>query len=209
MKALVFVALVAAPFAALNALAFVLPEPIPANRAITNDLVPMIKCRGTAGIGGLGTGTRISPTQVLTASHVAEIGNCSINGEPVELEMQSVRLDIAIFKTLPRAGSWPVNCEPLRFGARYHAAGYARGAPLYRQEVFGTLHAAVPARILPKFGGTAMYVGRETFIPGMSGGPIVNDRGQLVAIVIGYNKALGVSYGRSLADTPLCGAPDA
>ena len=202
MKALLALALVAAPIATSA-------EDATPNRAVTANLVPMIDCNGFTEIdGGLGTGTRIDATHVLTAAHVAAIGNCRINGEPLKLTFKSVKLDVAVFQTLPHPGAWPIHCEALHFGEEYIATGYALGNPLYREKVLGTVHRSTTAALDPSFGDTAMFVGPEKFVHGMSGGPIVNSHGQLVGVIIGFEDRSNVSLGRMLADTPLCGAPD-
>ena len=124
------------------------------------------------------------------------------------LVFRSVKLDVAMFRTLPHPGAWPIRCEAMHFGEAYDAYGYAQGGPMHREEVLGTVHRPTSAADDPGFGDTGMFVGVEKFIPGMSGGPIINARGQLVGVIIGYETLGNISLGRMLADTPLCGAPD-
>ena len=208
--ALGLVLLVALAALAAPARGFAPARDLSPNGTVTSDLVPMLECEGNTAedLGGLGTGTRIDATHVLTAGHVASIGNCRINGEPILLVFKSVKLDVAIFKTLPHPGAWPALCEPLHFGEAYTAYGYALGGPLHREVVLGTIHRGTTAAADPGFGDTGLFVGSEKFIPGMSGGPIVNSRGQLVGVIVGYENLSNISLGRMLADTPLCGAPD-
>ena len=41
-------------------------------------------------------------------------------------------------------------------------------------------------------------------IPGMSGGPILNSRGEVVGVVNRYTREMPLSYSRALKDTSVC-----
>lgn len=177
--------------------------PLTTNLDVSDETVPLIFCAGPNEMG-TGTGFRVSPSLVITAGHVGGIGACYIDGELTELVTIDRANDFAILKTKPKRHWWRISCEPMEFGETYYALGYAKGGPLYTEEVFGTINLPTPRSVNPGFGETGMFVGREQFIPGMSGGPIVRSNGKLVGIVIGYNTAVKVSYGRFLNDTEVC-----
>lgn len=171
---------------------------------LSGDIIVKIICRDAKG-GGSGTGTRVGPNLVLTAAHVSNGRTCTINGEPVEQVEASPALDFALLRTLPVARWKPISCRPMAFGHPYTAWGFAMGGPLHRQQVFGTIVHPLSTEVHPGFGKTGIFVGFERFIPGMSGGPILNSQDQIVGIVIGFHPVVPASYGRMLADTHLCG----
>jgi len=51
---------------------------------------------------------------------------------------------------------------------------------------------------------SGMMLFRGGAIPGMSGGPIIDGRGRVVAIINASNSELSTALGRSVKDTILC-----
>jgi S1-C subfamily serine protease len=175
--------------------------PVPANEALPSpfflelDLIERITC-GNA----MGSGVRIDGDLVLTADHVVAGRTCTIDNVPVELVHEDGERDIAIIRTASISPSrMPLSCAGFVTGRMYLAVGYARGEHLVVQRLQGT-------------GGTETRDGRflglselrGLIFPGMSGGAIVDETGQLVGIVNAGNAA-GLSLSRGLGDTFLCG----
>jgi S1-C subfamily serine protease len=52
--------------------------------------------------------------------------------------------------------------------------------------------------------GLQVLIGYPSVIPGMSGGAVVNERGEVVGIINAYVKGSPLSFSRPLKDTSIC-----
>lgn len=146
---------------------------------------------------GSGTAFRIGPHHLLSAAHVTAMHGCAIDGAPATVIQQDGARDFAqIDANVPGPGL-KVSCEGYRAGEWVWAVGYAHGAP------FQTA-IALYATYLKAGDGKRVLIGPYTVIPGMSGGPIMNARGEVVGIVNAFIPDTEISFSRELKDTDLC-----
>lgn len=152
-----------------------------------------------------GTGTIIARNRVLTAAHVVDGSTaCLFKNTLVAIAYSDPKLDMAVLTAdLGDTPVTPVNCDGLRAGEGYLGFGYAHGRDFAVQRLtFGGAY--INQRL--KTGETAHHqavMGGEAH-PGMSGGPIVNGAGEVVAIFnTGGPRTAGA---RNLIETPLCAA---
>lgn len=167
------------------------PEPLS-----TYPQVKQVLC----GFGASGTAFRIDADTYLSVAHVTKMFGCKINGEPIQV-VESAG-DFSILHTDDsREGGLPISCEGFKAGQFYFGTGYAYGWQLQRTVM-------LRAHFLDQIGGIAhgmrILYGPETVIPGMSGGPVMNAKGEVVGMVNAYNKIWGLSFSLSLSDTSLC-----
>lgn len=149
--------------------------------------------------------------QVFTAAHVAVGTTCTdvASGSEGRVVYRDPALDIATVQfpaqTLPEKIHLRYSCEGFEAGKTYYAIGYRRG----RELVITRLTAAplYDDRSDPKSGTEFNHVRllNGDITPGMSGGPIVDERG----VMVGTNQAMnygGVGWSREIKDTYLCKA---
>lgn len=152
-----------------------------------------------------GTGTVIARNRVLTAAHVLDGATaCLFQNKLLRTVYLDNRLDAAVaVADLGDTPVTPVNCDGLVAGTEYLGVGYAHGRDFAMQRFsFGGSYANQTL----KGGGRAVHqgvMGGEAH-PGMSGGPVVNGAGEVVAVInTGGPDRAGV---RDLTETPLCAA---
>lgn len=172
------------------------------------DHLPLILCKKPDGRTGQGTGVSIGNGMFITAEHVVRHA-CEISGEPVEVLYKSAALDFAVARVKePFGAKRNYSCDRLRPGKIYLAQGHVGN---------GTFQLSVAYSGFSNFNGNggfkgqAIFLGPVQFIPGMSGGEIIDpDTGKQVAVISGYSEELTlVSYGRLLRDTYLCSGENA
>ena len=190
LKALALVAL-AIPLASA-----VPPPQAPAELVAVNfPLVHQVMCDRSRG-----TAFRVGPNEFMTVAHVAANYGCTINGAPFTIRTINWKLDAAeIDLPIRKLGAIEVSCDGFIPGKWYYAVGYAYGLP-YQSMI------AVYAVKNPHNSGMQIFKGRGTFIPGMSGGPVLDDQGRAVGTVNAYNADYGLSFSRAFKDTIVCQA---
>jgi hypothetical protein len=151
--------------------------------------------------GARGTAFQINSNTALTAAHVSSIGGCKINGMPVEVVETDPSGDFAILRYhwFPRSRGLRLSCEGYRNGQVYVGIGFAKGLPIQRA-LAGQYLTTLPKAKLE----WATLFTPVPFIPGMSGGPVFNGRGEVVGVVNAYSPFFPLSFSRSLSDTSLC-----
>jgi hypothetical protein len=143
-----------------------------------------------------GTAFLVAPNTLATAAHVLD-EDCSIDGKPITVKENRGDLDFAIVEADIPGRPMRVNCAGFTAGRWAYATGYANG--------FGwqtTL--ALLAVYLKDEEGKRALLGMPRVIPGMSGGPIVNEAGEVLGIVNAYHNFAPLSFSRELKDTSLC-----
>jgi S1-C subfamily serine protease len=162
--------------------------------------VTLIRC-----INGSGSGTWIDTNKVLTASHVADNINCLIDNKNVRVIYNDPKLDIAILETDATSETFlPVSCNGTKRGTVYRSFGWAFGSRFFLEPLKRT--ATDPKDKKGEYYGQLYN--------GMSGGPVLNEQGQIVAINIARikvdlfrNPLAGrqlTAYARDLKQTSLC-----
>lgn len=156
------------------------------------DQVSCDKARGTA--------FRIGQTTYMTAAHVVSTNNgaCKINGNPVTIIEFDGALDYAIIEAGPPVREHlRLSCEGYNKSEWYWSNGYAFGLAFQTS-------VALYSSAFDSDTGMRLFIGKHTVIPGMSGGPVMNAKGEVVGIVNMYNPLFGISFSRALKDTSIC-----
>ncbi len=182
-------AYIPAAFAALTSAAPVPVETVPYSS------IKLIRCGRASG-----TVFQIAPGVLMTAAHVTRNGPCSVGDVPLETALEDNALDYSLLRgTVGRPMT--LLCKEMKRGRTYHGIGYAGGRYRMDSRLFAQSRTAADVE------GTS-YSGMMQFrggaIPGMSGGPILDGKGRVVAIVNASNAALSTALGRSVKDTRAC-----
>lgn len=176
-------------FAALTSAA-----PLPVEK-VPYSSIKLIRCGRASG-----TVFQIAPGVLMTAAHVTRNGPCSVDDVPLEITIEDDALDYALLGgTIGKPMT--LLCKEMKRGRTYYGIGYAGGRYRMDSRLFAE------SRTEADVEGTS-YSGMMRFgggvIPGMSGGPIIDSKGRVVAIVNASNSALSIALGRSVKDTRLC-----
>src|SRR5574338_1388419 len=151
-------------------------------------LVHRVVCREA-----LGTAFRIGPTRFLSVAHVTSNHDCRIDGDPIHIIEQDGHNDFSIIEAgRPKIGAIRIDCDGFRPGQWYWGIGNAAGLPV------PTILAAY-ATIYREDEGKRLLIGPTQFIPGMSGGVVMNQAGEAVGTI--NSRDLGnpfYSYSREL-----------
>ena len=167
----------------------------PASTASKQSTVNFPAVRQIVCAGGKGTGFRIADGRWVSVAHVTNNLACSIHGMPLGAKDEPGDFSITDYEG--KAGGFPVNCEGFKPGEYYFAIGYAGGFEWQTM----TRHMATYKL---SDDGYRILLGSPTVIPGMSGGPILNAKGEVVGTVNMYSKIYPLSFSRELKDTSLC-----
>lgn len=149
---------------------------------------------------GSGTAFRVGANHWLSVAHVTRLHACEIGGQPIAVTEQDSTNDFSRLDT-PNGvpNGFRVNCGGYVPGHWYWAIGYAKGLPFQTAIV-------VYATFAKWADGRRILVGPYAFIPGMSGGPVLDITGAVVGTVNAYIPGTGISISRELKDTSVCGA---
>jgi hypothetical protein len=151
---------------------------------------------------GRGTAFQINSNTALSVNHVSKLTDCKINGIPVQIVEADPDDDFSVLRyQFSRPGGVRLSCEGFKHGQAYFAIGFARGAP--RQRVLSVRYWA-PIGNLP-FTSLFTIYSPTPFIPGMSGGPVFSERGDVVGTVNAYSPLFPLSFSLPLSETSLCG----
>lgn len=147
----------------------------------------------------LGTAFRIGPHKLLSVTHVTGNEGCKVEGDQLYTNHEGPGQDFSILATAARGRDFlRLNCGGIAPGQWLFSVGYARGWPKQQRILLRATGGYTS-------NGMAVLRGRETVIPGMSGGPVMNASGEVVATVNAYNSFFGLSFVRVLKDTAICG----
>jgi hypothetical protein len=180
---------------ALPALALMLaPVPVQESmRFVAYPLVHKISCDE-----GSGTAFRVGGNHWLSVAHVTSMTGCAIDGHLVSVTEQDGENDFARLDTdNPVPNGFKVSCEGFIPGRWYFAIGHAKGLQIQ------TL-LAVYATYAKAYDGKRVLIGEYNFIPGMSGGPVMNEAGEVVGVINAYLPGTPISLSREIRDTSLC-----
>jgi hypothetical protein len=147
-----------------------------------------------------GTAFKISDGRWLTAAHVADNLGCTIDGKPITILEMDEAGDFAIIDVPDnRKGGIEVNCLGYRDGQWVWGLGHGRG---YREpQIVSARYSAVLTWLYSKKWG---ILEGNRFVPGMSGGPVLDSTGRVVGLVNAYGIYQRISFSRQLRDTSIC-----
>ena len=179
---------------------------------VVDGAIVRLKCGG-----GTGTAFLIAGDTFITANHVIADDRCGMwdaqrGNVAFEVQTQDVSADLVI-ASIPSAerATLAINCEGMTAGERYWMVGYAnkmeRTTSLPVTATASVVNARMPSglarglRMVEQAGGGRGRVG-------MSGGPVLDAQGRVVAInsAVGTNSGEGQTYVKELKDTPACRA---
>jgi hypothetical protein len=155
--------------------------------------------------GGSGTGFKLSTGQWVSVHHVTKLGNCKLDGLPIIVTHSDEVGDFSTF-IVPgdnRQGGIKPDCSGFRDRQWYFGTGHAGGLPILTS--VPVLFANVLNEIDHPRGWKILAYNR--YIPGQSGGPALNERGEAVGTVNAFAIFFLASFSRQLKDTILCQNP--
>lgn len=185
-------------------------EPYTLTIFVNFELVRHITCVDEQNNKSSGTGFMVGPTKMITAAHVVTDDVCwdTRSETPLTLKEYDDANDYAVMEAdmgfHPQAQFMRVSCDGLKPKKIYDSIGFARGIALIMT------HQKASKKKSPE--GFVLSNGRDAvglrlvfgdIIPGMSGGPIIDKDGVVVAI----NSATdgrGIGLVRELKDTSIC-----
>ena len=141
--------------------------------------------------GHYGSATILEDGRYITAAHVAEHGDCNLG--PIHHIDQS--RDFAI-GTTTTPGFVKFSCEPVTPNQRYVATGFSR-------KIKSTWRTSAVSRTY-SWRGSVFSALRGGLTEGMSGGPVYNPGGEVVAIINARNDHFRHTLVQPLKDTALC-----
>lgn len=155
--------------------------------------VKQVTCRTN---GRVGKGTAfIAEHKIISVAHVTNIGNCSIDGMPIT-GIAEGKLDFSIIGESKERG-FRIDCGGFKPGTYVFPVGYAKGWPWQTMlMLLATYQKDDESR--------QVLLGDPTVIPGMSGGPILNERGEVVGVVNAYVAGMPFSFSLPLSETSIC-----
>jgi len=173
---------------------------------VTNAYIEKISCLAFTEdgiIGVSGTGFKLDDGKWVSVNHVTENLMCQIDGRPIRVTYADPIGDFSIFDVPgdTRRGGLHADCSGYHDRQWYHAQGHARGWPVITSVpiLFSQL---VTDAAQDEHGWAVLVYNRV--IPGQSGGPILNDRGEAVGTVNALGIYIEISYSKPLQDTPIC-----
>lgn len=167
-------------------------SPLPASpTAIPWDAIVLLSCGDYTG-----TAFHIGNGRYITADHVVStVRECSAGKATLKVVGEDGDTDIAELSGPVIDAKFEIDCAGYKVGQQYLAVGYPLGQ--YRTE-YPLIYSAFGR---DPDGGIGMFIGADV-IPGMSGGPVINEQFRVTGII----NRRWPSRSRALADTYLCGA---
>lgn len=147
-----------------------------------------------------GTAFKIHTGHWLTVAHVADNQDCRIDGKQITILELDEKNDFAIIDVPDdRPGGLQVNCNGYSNYRWYYGIGHGRG---YRE----------PQIVAVRYDSWLTWIGSRKwgileaarFVPGMSGGPVLDHTGRVVGTVNAYGVFRRISFSRQLRDTTIC-----
>jgi hypothetical protein len=179
------------------------------------DSVSRVICQADDGTHFMGTATVIGKDRILTAAHVVRNTKwCVYRGLGTKIISVDNNLDIAILESDTYSSPIsPISCAGSK-EELYLAFGYAEGHDyVVEPQIMTNIRKDFPA----KDGGFPydspnLVVASGHIYEGMSGGPLVNAQGEIIATIVGVagvdKQHLEVALFRDLKDTPLCNSEE-
>lgn len=138
-----------------------------------------------------GTAYKVSETGYITANHVVDTPGCKVGGVLITDVKQDTKADFASFQGPASKATIPVSCKGFAKGQTYVAVGHGLGLPFKMQMPWLSTDFVLE--------GFTAFIGEG--LPGMSGGPVLNRKGEAVGSV----NMRWPTRSFPLRDTPACG----
>lgn len=160
---------------------------------VSNPYVAQVSCERS-----LGTAFKIATGQWVTVDHVSSNGGCRVNGLPIFVITTDPEGDFSVIDFGDRTpGGLPVDCDGFHEGEWYYGIGFGWGLPV--PQVKAVRHTAYPWLLEPNWN----RLDANRFVPGMSGGPVLDSQNRVVGTVNAYGM-IRISFSRALKDTVIC-----
>jgi hypothetical protein len=162
---------------------------------VTHPYVEKVQCDRASG-----TAFKIKDGRWISVNHVTENSGCKIDGKPITVISADPVNDFSIIDFPDnRTGGIPVNCNGFRDGAWYYGIGHGMGYATPQAK------AVRYSAILTYFGSKKWGILQANrFVPGMSGGVVLDSAGRAVGTVNAYGVWERISFSRQLRDTTVC-----
>lgn len=162
-----------------------LPDDFPHDEAA----IVLVRCfLGTGSISG--SAFKVSETAYITAEHVVGQGACFVGTQRITVTSADAKLDYATFDGPASPHTLATTCAGFRPGQVYVARGFPGGGAY---NIFAPALASIAGK-----DGLVPFI--STFIPGMSGGPVLDPQGRAVGIVNRHSPARSMP----LSNTGFC-----
>ena len=162
---------------------------------VTHPYVERVQCNE-----GSGTAFKIKDGRWLSVNHVTENSGCTIDGKPITVLSTDTANDFSIIYVADnRKGGIEVNCEGFRDHEWYFGIGHGKG--LITPQAKAVRYSALMTIFGSKKWGILQA---NRFVPGMSGGPVLDQTGRVVGTVNAYGIFERISFSRQLRDTEIC-----
>lgn len=174
---------------------------------IGKSMVTKIECQRQ-----VGSGIRIGQNTVISADHVIRDGLCSVDYgrrygvRALTITGSSSHHDFAeLSASRLRGPIVPTSCEGIQTGQTYWLAGYPGGGNLLVIEAVATDRYIRGVTTSNRYTIDNLRVMQGRAMHGMSGGPVVNSRGQVVGIISAVDASgTDETMVKELRDTWLC-----
>ena len=185
--------------AVILALTFLIPlSAVSPWTAIATQIHPSIFYLESVGQGGSRTGSctgftiNTEKSYLLTAAHCGDV-QIRIDGTPSIIMFKDERKDLMVLRALERELGPAIQMakDDPKLGDQVASYGYGFGLekPMFRIAHVSQVNAPIEELSGPFFMIDSQYIG------GQSGGPVVNERGELVSIVQRSTNGLGIGVG--------------
>lgn len=151
-----------------------------------------------------GTAFATDDNRFATAAHVAREGNCQLGpAQPLRVMDYDDRRDYARGRTATFGGNLRVSCEPIVAGQQYILVGYPAGSNEERRvfaRATGQTHDINQGNL--RMNGLVSL--RGVAVRGMSGGPVLNQSGEVVGIISSVSMSARLTLVQPIINTDYC-----
>lgn len=135
--------------------------------------IVLVQCQRALGRVS-GSAFKVGPNTYVTADHVVREGRCYVAGVQIEITHRDEKRDYATFTGPVSVSTLRTSCAGFQTGRAYLARGYPGG---------GSFNISAPWQAIPLVMDHFRVFVAGDAIPGMSGGPVMDDSGRAIGIV--------------------------
>jgi hypothetical protein len=147
-----------------------------------------------------GTAFKISDGRWVSVDHVTSVGGCLLDGKPITVTHADPEGDFSTFTVDDdRRGGIEVSCGGFTDRQWYFGIGHGSGfhVPQMKSVRYSVLFTLLA-------GGNWGILEANRFVPGMSGGVVLDQTGRAVGTVNAFGIYQRISFSRQLRDTIIC-----